>query len=202
MQSQWSFSFGYNIFKLKLYFVNYSILFHVMFFCRFATHQKVENSLTFEWPLNSFHWPLSNEKQSIFTFALALFAGHQYFSLHFRPLSAEREEGFGTQHSQRKPLTTCQVYTVKSLCLLCSILHLFQKKNCILTSWRKLTNYKPENRIPWLFTDFDNIKAFPRFFKKFPDFSLTLKSFRFFLTFPWSWPWHPPHLSTSLTMCL
>ena len=44
-------------------------------------------------------------------------------------------------------------------------------------------NYKPENRIPWLFTDFDNIKDFPWLFKKFsnalekfsffPDFSVT-----------------------------
>ena len=33
-------------------------------------------------------------------------------------------------------------------------------------------NYKPENRIPGLFTDFDNINNFPWLFKKFPDFSL------------------------------
>ena len=46
-------------------------------------------------------------------------------------------------------------------------------------------NYKPENRIPWLLTDFDNIKDFPWLLKKFPDFSLTLKNFRFPLTFPW-----------------
>ena len=25
-------------------------------------------------------------------------------------------------------------------------------------------NYKPENKIPWLFTDFDNIKDFPWLF--------------------------------------
>ena len=25
-------------------------------------------------------------------------------------------------------------------------------------------NYKPENRIPWLFTDFDNVKDFPWLF--------------------------------------
>ena len=25
-------------------------------------------------------------------------------------------------------------------------------------------NYEPENRIPWLFTDFDNIKDFPWLF--------------------------------------
>ena len=50
----------------------------------------------------------------MFTFTLALFAGHQYFSLYFRPLSAEREEGFGTKHSQRKPLTTCVRCTVSN----------------------------------------------------------------------------------------
>ena len=51
-------------------------------------------------------------------------------------------------------------------------------------------NYKPENRIPWQFTDFDNIRDFPWLFKKFPDFSPTLKNFRFSLASPWLWqPW-------------
>ena len=74
-----------------------------------ATHQKVKNSLTFHWHLNSFHWPFINEKQSMFTFALAFFAGHRYFSLHFQPLSAfrwKRKKEFGRKHLQRKPLTT------------------------------------------------------------------------------------------------
>ena len=41
-------------------------------------------------------------------------------------------------------------------------------------------NYRQENRIPWLFTDFDNIKDFPWLFPDlekfsfFPDFSLTV----------------------------
>ena len=35
-------------------------------------------------------------------------------------------------------------------------------------------NSKPENRIPWLLTDFDNIKDFPWFLKNS-------------LTFPWPW---------------
>ena len=35
-------------------------------------------------------------------------------------------------------------------------------------------NYKPENRIPSLFTDFDNIKDLTWLFKKFPDVSLTV----------------------------
>ena len=46
-------------------------------------------------------------------------------------------------------------------------------------------NYKPQNRIPWLFTDFDNIKDFPRLFPDlekfsfFPDFSLTVATLYF-----------------------
>ena len=47
----------------------------------------------------------------------------------------------------------------------------FLKEN---VSWRKLMNYKPENRIPSLFIDFDNIKDLTWLFKKFPDVSLTV----------------------------
>ena len=72
-----------------------------------------------------------------------------------------------------------------SLCLLCSILFIFSERKCISKPWRKLMNYKPENRIPLLLTDFDNIKDFPWLLKKFFDFSLTLNNFRFLLTFPW-----------------
>ena len=50
---------------------------------RVATHQKVKNSLTFHWSLNSFHWPFINQKQSIH---FSFFASHQYFSVHFQPL--------------------------------------------------------------------------------------------------------------------
>ena len=128
------------------------------------TYQKVKNSLTFRWPF-------INEKQSMFTFALAFFAGHRYFSLHFQPLSAfhgKRKKEFGRKHSQRKPLTTitCVRRRVSnwSLCLLCSILFIFSERKCISKSWKKLMNSKPENRIPWLFTDFDNIKDFPWLF--------------------------------------
>ena len=142
-----------------------------------ATYPKVKNCLTFQWPLNSFHWPFTDEKQSMSTFALVLFAGHTYFSLHFQPLSAfrgRRKKEYGRKHSQRKPLTTittCVRLRVSnwSLCLLCSILFIFSGRKCISKSWRRLMNYKPENRIPWPFTDFDNTKNFPRLFKKFPD---------------------------------
>ena len=39
-------------------------------------------------------------------------------------------------------------------------------------------NYKRENRIPWLFTDSDNIKDFLSRFRKFPDFSLTIAALK------------------------
>ena len=134
----------------------------------------------------------------MFTFALAFFAGHRYFSLHFQPLSAfrwKRKKEFGRKHLQRKPLTTtttCVRHRVLKLIafLACSILFIFSERKYISKSWRKLMNYKAENRIPWLFTDLDNIKDFRRLFNKSPDFSLTLKTFRFSLTFPWQWqPW-------------
>ena len=42
------------------------------------------NSLTFPWPLNSFHGPFINEKQSMFPFSFAFFAAQLF------PLFAER----------------------------------------------------------------------------------------------------------------
>ena len=118
----------------------------------------------------------------MFTFALVLFAGHTYFSLHFQPLSAfrgKRKKEYGRKHSQRKPLTSttkCVRRRVSnwSLCLLCSILIIFSKRKCISKSWRRLMNYKPENRIPWPFTEFDSTKDFPRPWK--------------FFIFPWLFP--------------
>ena len=131
----------------------------------------------------------------MFTFSLAFFADHRQFSLHFQRLSAfcgKRKKEFGWKHPQWKPLTTattCVRPWVSNwlLCLLCNILFIFSERKYNSKSWRKLVNYKQENRIPWLFTDFDNIKDFPWLLKKFPDFSLTLKNFQFFLTFPWLW---------------
>ena len=129
----------------------------------------------------------------MFTFALAFFAGHQYFSLHFQPLTAirrKRKKEFGRKYSERKPLTsttTCVRRRVSnwSLCLLCSAVFIFSERKFISKSWGKLMNYKPENRILWLFTDFDNIKDFPWLFPDlekfsfFPDFSLTVATLYF-----------------------
>ena len=126
----------------------------------------------------------------MFTFTLAFFAGHWYFSLHFQLLSTfhgKRKNEFGRKHSEQKPLTTtttcvrCRVSNW-SLCLLYSIPFIFCEGKCISKSWRKLMNYK------------------------FPDFSLTLtipKIFLDFLKISWLFPDHQKFLfflDFSLTM--
>ena len=120
----------------------------------------------------------------MFTFALGLFAGHEFFSLYFPPLSAfrrGRKKEFGRKRPEGKTLittTTCVRGTpcrVSTLSFLRSTVFIFSDRKCISRSWRKLMNYKPDNRIPSLFTGFDNIKDFPWLFKNS-------------LTFPWLFP--------------
>ena len=124
----------------------------------------------------------------MFTFALQVI-NIFLFIFNLFPLFAERgrrnlEESI--QNEITKPLTgtttTCVRYRVSkwSLYLLCSVRFIFSERKCISKSWGKLLNYKPENRIHWLFTDFDNIKDFPWLFKTFPDFS-DLEKCSFFL---------------------
>ena len=75
----------------------------------------------------------------------------------------------------------CQAQSVKLIALQHTF-HLFQRK-CISKSWRKTyLNQKTE------FPDFSLTLTVS---KTFADFSLTLKNFRFSLTFPWPWqPWY------------
>ena len=76
------------------------------------THQKVKNSLTF-------HWPFINEKQSMFTFALAFFAGHRYFSLNFQEEEGIWKENIQNQNHWPQPLymsgVECQIDRFASL---------------------------------------------------------------------------------------
>ena len=128
----------------------------------------------------------------MFTFALAFFAGHRYFSLHFQPLSAfrwKRKKEFGKKHLQRQPrttTTTCVRHRVLKLIALLALLctfHLFRKK-------MHFKVLKKKTEFPDFSLTLSNIKDFRRLFNKFPDFSLTLKTFRLSLTFPWQWqPW-------------
>ena len=166
---------------------------------RVATHQKVKNSVTFHWPLKSFHWSFINEKQSMLPFTLPFLGAINSFLFIFKLflLCADRgrrnlQESIHNENHWSQLPHVSDVVSNWSLFLPCTILFVFSERKCISKSWRKVMNYKPENRIPWLFTDFDNIKDFPWLFKKFPDFSLTLKNVHFSLTFPWPWqPWLP-----------
>ena len=51
---------------------------------RVATHQKVKNSLTFHWPLKSFHWSFINEKQSMLPFTLPFLGAINSFLFIFK----------------------------------------------------------------------------------------------------------------------
>ena len=123
----------------------------------------------------------------MFTLALVSFASYRYCYLQFQTLSAfhgiERKTfDFTHIHSfLRKLLTTtatCVRHWVSKwlVSLIWSIHLVISTRKCIEKACRKLITYKLENRIPWLFTGFANIKDFPWLFKKFPDFSLTLKN--------------------------
>ena len=121
-----------------------------------------------------FHWPFINEKQSMFTFAsLVSLQAIDIFLLIFNlfPLFAERgrrnlEEIIHNENLWPQLLhksgVECQID--RFACFAAHSLFIFSERKCISRSWRKLMNYKPEKRIPWLFTDFDNIKDFPWLF--------------------------------------
>ena len=122
----------FSIYKRRISVINCFVLTH----WRHKPHQKVKNSLTFHWPLNSFYWPFIIEKQSMFTFALAFFAGHRFFFFSFSTsfrFSREEEEGIW---KKAFTMTTtdhnyiCQTLNVKLIALLAlqHPFHLFRKK--------------------------------------------------------------------------
>ena len=104
----------------------------------------------------------------MFTFALAFFFRPSIFFSSFSTIHlfrGKRKKEFGRKHSQRKPLTTTTTWLAQSIKLIALLtlqhtFHLFQRQ-FISKSGRKLMNYKLENRIPWLFTDFDKFSFFP-----------------------------------------
>lgn len=99
-----------------------------------------------------------------------MFAGHQYFSLHiqhFFHFSWKGEEGLEESiHNEFHWLQLPHVSGVRCQidCYLLALQHTFHpsRRKCISKSW-KLTHYTQEDRIPSLFTNFDNIKDFPCF---------------------------------------
>ena len=137
----------------------------------------------------------------MFTFALAfLQAIDRYFSLHFQPFqlfveSGRRnlEESILNENHWPQPLhvpgAECQIDRFAAY------FSSFPKKMHFKILKKNLS--KPENRIPWLFTDFDNIKDFPWLFPYlekflfFPGFSLTVATLsqRFALQLVWLAQW-------------
>ena len=149
-----------------------------------------DSSLNFK---QFFHWPFINAKQSMFTFASLVFLpAIDIFLLIFNlfPLFAERgrrnlEEIIHNENHWPQLLhksgVECQID--RFACFAAYSLFIFSERKCISRSWRKLINYKPQKRIPWLFTDFDNIKDFPWLFKKIPWLFPNLEKFSFFPDF-------------------
>ena len=162
-----------------------------LFIYRVATHQKVKHSLTFHWLLNSFHWPFINEKQSMFTFALAFFAGHQYFSLHFQPVCAfrgkKKKEFVTSIHNKSHWPKLLHVSGVECqidrFACFAAFFSSFPKENAFQSLEENLCTINRK-------TEFPDFSLTLTISKIFPDFSLTLKNFRFSLIFPWQWqPW-------------
>ena len=160
-----------------------------------ATYQKVKNSLPFQWPLNSFHWPFIDEKQSMFTFALALFAGHRYFLFIFKLflLFAERgrrnmEESIHNENYWPQLLNVSGVECqIDRFACFAAYFSSFPKENAFQSLEEDLWTINRKTESPDLSLTLTIPKIFPDFLQKFPDFNLTLKKFRFTLTFPWPW---------------
>ena len=91
----------------------------------------------------------------------------------------------------------CQTNSVKLIAFLAlqHTFRLFQKKMHFKILKKTYELIKPENRIPWLFTDFDNIKDFPWLFPYlekfsfFPDHSNPSLLQRFALQLAWLAQW-------------
>ena len=160
---------------------------------RVATYQKVKNSLTFHWPLKSFHWSFINEKQSMLPFTLAFLGAINSFLFIFKLflLCADRgrrnlQESIHNENHWSQLPHVSDVVSIDRFSCLAPYLLSFPKENAFQNLEEKLwtINRKTE----------------------FPDFSLTLTISKIFpdflkisLTFPWPWkmfifPWlFPDH---------
>ena len=119
-------------------------------------------SLTFHWPLNSFHWPIINEKQSMFTFTLAFFAGHRYFSLHFQTRSSF--------HGKREKELKESIHNKNHWPQLLHVSGVECQIDCFACSAAYFSSFPKENAFWSLEENLWTINQK----KEFPDFSLTL----------------------------
>ena len=163
-----------------------------MILFRVATHQKVTNypafSLTYHWPLNSFHWPFINEKQSMFTFTLAFFCRPPIFFSSFSTsfcFRGKKKKEFATRiHNKNHWPQLLHVSGVE-----CQI-DRFACVAAFFSSFPKENVFQSLEENLWTInrkTEFPDFSLTLTISKIFPDFSFTLKNFRFSLIFPWQW---------------
>ena len=150
-----------------------------MILFRVATHQKVTNypvfSLTYHWPLNSFHWPFINDKQSMFTIHFSFFLQATdifLFIFSLFPLFTERgrrnwKKAFTTKttdHNYYKGSgVQCQID-----CFACPAAYFssFPKENEFQSLEENLWTINQKTEFPDLSLTLKNLF--------FPDFSLTV----------------------------
>ena len=145
---------------------------------RVATHQKVKNSLTFHWSLNSFHWPFINEKQSMFPFAFVFFCcPSTLFSSvsNFFRFSRKEEEGIWKKSFTAKTTDhnyyMCQALSVKLIALQHTFHLLRKKKNAFQSLEENLWTINQKTEFPYFSLTLTISKIFPDLekFLFFPD---------------------------------
>ena len=141
---------------------------------RVATHQKVKNSLTFHWSLNSFHWPFINEKQSMFTFTLAFLLAINIFLFIFN-LSAFVERRRNLEESIHDENHWPQLLHVSGIeCQIDRLAAYFSsspKKNAFQSLEENLWTINQKTAFPYFLLTLTISKTFPDLekFLFFPD---------------------------------
>ena len=146
----------------------------------------------------------------MFTFALGLFAGHEFFSLYFQPLFLLFAEGGrrNLEESVQKEKHWSQLLHVSGghhvefphFPSFAAQFSSFPTENVFQDLDENLWTINRITEFPHFSLALTISKIFPDFLKipwLFPDFSLALKTFRLSLTFPW--PWQPRLQSTLST---
>ena len=148
--------------------------------------------MTFHWLLNSFHWPFINEKQSMFTFALVFFAGHQYFSLHFQPVCGfrgkKKKEFVTSIHNKNHWPQLLHVSGVECqidrFACFAAFFSSFSKENAFQSLEENLWTINRRTEFPDFSLTLTISKIFPDFLKNSPTFPWPWKIF----SFPWLFP--------------
>ena len=156
-----------------------------------ATYQKVKNSLPFQWPLNSFHCRFIDLKQSMFTFALALFAAIDIYLFIFKLflLFAERgrrnmeESIHNKNHWPQLHVSGVECQIDRFACF-AAYFSSFPKENAFQSLEEDLWTINRKTEFPDLSLSLTVPKIFPDFLKNSLTFPRPWKIF----VFPWLFP--------------